>query len=336
MSEVKVRVEKAMAYMPFAYYYIGPIAFISYIMVGRLLLGRFSRWGLFFCLGFMMYVSWLLVGNGIVNGLYIVRFFWGFLLFYLIFRSGIQIQADKLLIFLSALTILEAVLVNTVISAELLPNYPPADPTTPVGAYVRPYSFGGSASVTSVILVALLAISKLGMRGKSLAVAAISACASGSGFVALAIYCLGISPLFIRLLMVPAFIGIIFSNLIYRMSASYISFLLEFKMRQIMSEMPLDSLLLGAILPYKESMGGDFAGLSFLTLNGLIGVMFFGAVISLNINKRNWLPILIMMVGALHYGVIFYLPGQLIFGYLLNLKPENRLRNGDLKVAING
>lgn len=321
-----------MLYMPFAYYYIGPVAFLTYALAGRSLFGRFSNWGLLFFLSFTAYLLLLFVENGIADSFRIVRFFWGFLLFYLVFKSGIQIQIDKLLVFLSVLTILEAVLVNTIISAEYLPNSPLASNMPPgffegfanSGLYQRPFSFGGSPSVTSVILVAMLAASKLGWKGKSLAIAAILACMSGSGFVALFIYFLAIVHSSATLLLVPAFIGIVYSEIIEKISFYYISLLVEFKTNQIMSEIPMDSLLMGVPLETRPEtgIGGDFAGLSFFALNGFVGLLLLLIFLVANTNKKNWLPLLIMFAGTLHYGVIFFLPGQLMFGYFLNLKSE--------------
>jgi len=320
-----------MAYMPFLYYYLGLAAFLSYLLAGRSLLVRSSYWGWIFGVSFMAYVSWLLYANGITGGLHVVRFFWGFLLFYLAFKSGVKIQVDRLLLFLAALTLLEAVLVNTVIDAASLPNYPAIEMAShfvATGEYQRPYSFGGSASVTSVILVALLSVSNLGWRGKSLVVAAILACMSGSGFLALAIYFLAIAPPALVLLFVPMLIGIIYSGEVYKLSDVYLTYLFEYKMNQAMAQIPMDSLLMGVPLENNADksmtleMGGDFAFFSFFMLNGFVGLFVLLAVIFLNINKRNWLPLLILLSGTLHYGVIYFFPGQLVFGYLLNLKSE--------------
>lgn len=333
---MKFRLKNAMVYMPFAYYYIGPVAFLTYALAGRSLFGRFSNWGLLFFLSFTAYLLLLFVANGIADSFRIVRFFWGFLFFYLIFKSGIQIQIDKALLFLSALTLLEAVLINTVIPAELLPNYPSvidADGHFNHGGYQRPYGFGGSASVLSVILVAMLAASKLGWKGKSLAISAILACMSGSGFVALFIYFLAIVPSSVTLLLVPAFIGIVYSEIIEKISFYYISLLVEFKTNQIVSEIPMDSLLMGVPLETRPEtgIGGDFAGLSFFALNGFVGLLLLSIFLVANTNKKNWLPLLIMFAGTLHYGVIFFLPGQLMFGYFLNLKSETILVNDQNK-----
>lgn len=325
-----------MAYMPFLYYYLGPAAFLSYLLAGRSLLVRSGYWGWIFGVSFTAYVSWLLYANGVVGGLHVVRFFWGFLLFYFVFKSGIQIQADKLLLFLSALTLLEAVLVNTFINAASLPNYPASELVShfvATGEYQRPYSFGGSASVTSVILAALLAVSNLGWRGKSLVVAAIISCMSGSGFLALAIYFLVIAPPVMIVLLVPMLIGIIYSGEVYKLSEGYLTYLYEYKVDQAMTQIPMDSLLMGVPLQKNAddsavlAMGGDFAFFSFIMLNGFAGLFLLLSVIYKNINKKNWLPLLIMLSGTLHYGVIYFFPGQLVFGYLLNLRSKSEHRD---------
>ena len=225
----------------------------------------------------------LLSTNGLADGMYVIRFCWGFLLFYLVFKSGIQIQVDKLLIFLSILTIIEAVLVNTVIPAELLPNYPIAG--TPghyaeIGGYQRPYSFGASASVTSVILAALLTVSKFGWRGKSLVFVAILTCMSGSGFLALFIYFFARTARIGYLLLVPAIVGIIYYGLalgLDHISLEYLSFLFDFKMGQIMDQISMNSLFIG--VPLREGvdgLGGDFAFLTFIPIH--IDYSVFGYV----------------------------------------------------------
>ena len=320
------QLKNIVAYFPFFYYYLGPTVFITYLLAGRSLLGRFSFLGVIFAIIFAAYVLMLFGVNGFLNGLYLFRFFWGFILFYLLFKSGIQIQIDKLLIFLSVLTIIEAVLINTVISAQLLPNFPSMEAAShfaPAGDYQRPYSFGGSASVTSVILVAFLAVSRLGWRGKSLVISAISACMSGSGFIAVIIYFLARTPRIGYLLIVPAIIGVVYSADIYKISPDYLFYLLDFKIGQITDNYSSAFLFLGEPLQASEgSAGGDFAALTFLQYNGLVGLFLFFTFFVLNINKLNWLPILILLVGALHYGVIFFFPGQLALGYILNIKPK--------------
>ena len=327
--KLKRRLKDTLAYLAFFYYYIGPISFLSYFMGGRALPERFGYWGWGWAISFSIFGLSLLGVNGFVDGIYVIRFYWGFLLFYLAFKSGIQLQVDKLLIFLSVLTIIEAVLVNTVISAEGLPNYPVtgayghfADP----GGYQRPYSFGASATVTSVVLTALLAMTDLGWRSKLLAFTAISACMSGTGFVVLFVYLLARTAKILYFLLMPAIVCLVYKGSelgLDKISIEYFSFLYDFKMDQIRDQISSQSIFIG--VPLKEGVdgpGGDFAFLTFIQFNGLVGVLLFLIFIVVNTNKKNWLSLLIILLGAFHYGTIFYLPGQLILGYLLNLNSE--------------
>lgn len=321
---MKFRLKNLVTYFPFAYYYIGPAAFVSYVLAGKSLLGKFSHVGVLVSLALAGFFILILGANGIADGLYVIRFFWGFLIFYLIFRSGIDIRPDKLLVFLSALTLAEALLINTVISAESMPNFPSTQMSSHFaeeGEYQRPYSFGGSASVTSVILVTLLSISKVGRLGRWATIAAITSCMSGSGFFALFIYLFAsIRPLLI-VIFFPLLIGIVFSGEFYKISVDYIGYLLQFKIDQFSTQIPVDSILLGIPLDGElNRIGGDFALLSFVTLNGLVGLFFLLLVVFLNLNKENRLAAFILLTGTVHYGVIFFLPGQLMFGYVLSLK----------------
>lgn len=311
-------------YLPFSYYYIGPVAFATYFLAGRSFLSKNSLAGCVFGILFAAYSLAIFWNNGFLDGLYVLRFYWGFILFYLIFKSNKDMHIDRLLIIISLITLVEAVLINTVIPAHSLPNFPSMEATShfvAAGDYQRPYSFGGSASVTSVILVAFLAVSRLGWRGKLLVFSAISACMSGSGFIVLIIYFIARTPRIGYLLIVPVIIGGIYSANIYKISPDYIFFLLDFKFAQISDSYSSAFLFIGEPLQASEgNAGGDFAVLNFLQYNGLIGLLFVLVFFLLKINKINWLSVVILLVGTFHYGVIFFFPGQLTLGYFLNLK----------------
>jgi hypothetical protein len=293
---------------------------------------------------YICYFFSLLCNHGVVAGLYVIRYYWGFLLFYLIFNKlNVKINVDKVLWFLSALTIIEAVLVNTVIPVSFFPNYPSSEGAfshiAEIGNYQRPYSFGGNASVTSTILVALLSASKIDWRGRVIASIAIICCMSGTGFVALSIYILFRASRPVYLLIIFVLIGLIGSNLVYKISAEYIYYLFQFKVAQITEQLSLSSWFIGDSLMDGVAgiagLSGDFALLTFLQFNGLIGLMLFVFVICMNIKKTNNIPLLIMVFGAFHYGVIFYFPGQIIFGYFLNLKLESHILKTKKKFVIN-
>ena len=322
--------------LPFVYYLTGPLAFVSYLLSLRALHVRFSLSGWIWLCCFLIYVSLLLFANGIVAGSYILRYYWGFLLFYLVFRSGVQLSVEKLLVFLSILTIAEAILINVFPVETFAPSYfGPPDLLHFAGLweYKRPAGFGGNASVTSVILVSLFAISSLKRGTAFWVVVAIVASMSGSGFIALFIYFLAIAPPVLAVPFLLGMAGIIINGLIYKVSPDYISYLLDYKVQQMQSEISFDSLLLGVPLKgalggVKAEMGGDFAFLSFISLNGMVGLALLIFFLISRTNARNWLPVFIMFVATLHYGAIYYFPGQLVLGYLLNMKRDQATELG--------
>lgn len=322
------RAKKMTIYFSFFYYYFGLISFAGYLLGVRSIRFRYSYIGWLVGYIYICYFISLLCNHGLVAGLYDIRYYWGFLLFYLIFNKlNVKINVDKVLWFLSALTIIEAVLVNTVIPASFFPNYPSGEGSlthiAEIGNYQRPYSFGGNASVTSAILVALLSASKIDWRGRVAASIAIISCMSGTGFIALSIYIFSKTSRLVCLWLISVLIGLISSNLIYKISAEYIYYLFQFKVEQITERLSLNSWLIGdslsGVVDGVSKLGGDFAFLGFIQYNGMVGLLFFIFIIYLIVDKRNIIPVLIMIIASFHYGVIYYYPGQIIFGYLLNL-----------------
>ena len=76
-------------------------------------------------------------------------------------------------------------------------------------------------------------------------------------------------------------------------------------------------------------MGGDFQLLSLLEASGVLGLLSLFIIILLNLRRVNWLPITILVAGSLHYGSMFYFPGQIFFGYFLALRCQERRKNPD-------
>jgi hypothetical protein len=230
----------------------------------------------------------------------------------------------------------EAVLINTYLSAVDLPNYPKdvAALAHLVSAeyYQRPYSFGGNASVASVILVALLAGSDLNFKKSLLPISAIISCMAGTGFFMLMIFIF--KKLYknykILLLCFSIFsILILFSNIIRKFSIDYVFEIVWYKTSQIASSDSIKSssdFFWGSALVGVGRYGGDFQLLSFIEINGFIGILFFLFFLLPALNRLNFLPVAILIFGSFHYGVIFSLPGQIILGYFmaqrLSFKPH--------------
>lgn len=68
----------------------------------------------------------------------------------------------------------------------------------------------------------------------------------------------------------------------------------------------------------EEFMAGDFGFSGFALGNGFFGLVLFVCFLISKINKVNIAPILVIIIASFHYSAIFFLPGQLIFGLLLN------------------
>lgn len=312
--------------LPMSYYYFGPIIFLTYLYSLKSIYLKFHTNILIICTLVLSVFLILLLKQGVSDGLIVFRFFWGWILFYLFFSGYYSFNQKKLLKILSLLVVLEALAINTVVPISMLPNYP--DPElfhshyAAPGHYQRPFSFGGSASVTSVLLVALLAHANLKFKETLLPASAILCCMSGSGFFTLLIYLAYRNRhqyLYLSFLIIFFFIFYAIQDVPWKFSLEYLNYLYELKLTQIRSVQFSDTtaLIFGNNLAHVSGMGGDFQFLSFINLNGFFGLCIFVFAVFMNLNKYNWLPIFLLLLGSLHYGVIFYFPGQFIFGYFL-------------------
>lgn len=318
-------------FFPLTYYYIGPLAFVAYLYSLRSLFFKWRYETVVSVLIIFCFCIFFFARTDPLNAAYNIRFFWGWTLFYLFFSSGYRVNVRLVLSILSLAVIGEAILINSLISAKILPNYPDADSTAAITHFVseehyqRPYSFGGSASVTSGILVALLAYSKLNLKAALLPIAAILSCMSGTGFFLLIFYLMcrfAIKHFVVAVLVAPLIILIFYSNYVYKFSIDYFTMIYNYKVNQLsnyMSEQTLSEFLFGGGDRLSSSMGGDFQLLSFMEFNGALSFLVFFAIVFLNLRRINLLPIIILITGSIHYGLIFYFPGQVIFGYFLAL-----------------
>jgi hypothetical protein len=112
----------------------------------------------------------------------------------------------------------------------------------------------------------------------------------------------------------------------------YINHLYENKILQIgeaWSDLTIFQVFFGSL--NISDMGGDILWLSFFKIFGLYGTLLLLFFLYHKVNKKNFLGVLLIVIFTTHYFVLFSMPGQLIFGYLLALKP---LTNDQLKPKI--
>ena len=325
-----------MTWLALLHYYSrfsGYIAYL-YLLKNRI---KISLGDLILIWGIVVIFTAHLLDKTFVNAVIDFRFFWGWVIFYLIFKNqGInKIKIEKILILLCLLTLSEAVLINTLVQPFDLPNYPNFEDGktewVSVGLYQRPYSFGASASVGSSLLVALIAMCK--PRGWKFFLSILSVLVFGSGVgilllavILFAVYCNLRMKIFISIVILAAAVMITGSSIIdfetniilRKIDIDYILLLINLKLESISTSYSNLSLYEYYFGKTEEFVAGDFGFLGFALGNGLIGLVLFLYFLISKINKINRAPMFVMVVASFHYPTIFFLPGQLIFGLVLN------------------
>ncbi len=324
------------------HYYTGVSGFLAYlgIVVRRI---SFSVADIAFLVGLAVLLCCHLIIRTPADFAVDSRFFWGWVVFYFFFKTKSPSNEALLnvLVVLCTLTLVEAALINTVVSAHSLPNFPTADAFShfaPVGRYQRPYSFGANATVGSSLLVALMAFCNVRGWRLWLSMVSVMAFVSGTGTVCLLILLLIRYRADLRRAAVP--IGLLtvawmvaFRHLIEsvitmfgaKTGIAYLVYLRELKLEQIANVyrgarpstffigLPSDRLA-------DIGRGGDFGLLSLLAINGFVGLILLIFFMASRLNRRNRLPALLVFGASLHYPVMFFVPGQMIFGLLLGAR----------------
>ena len=318
------------AFLSIFYVYIGPLAFAAYglaIFRSKLKLPLID-WFILINIIISILVASFFINIFEIFQMY--RFYWGFLIFYIFFRSiqNINFNFDKLLITLIILTIIESVLVNSIISAEILPNYPSKFTSSSHFSelYQRVFGFGGNPAVLSVLLVAILCLSSQSIGLVVGVLITTMVASSGSGFIAFLIYIVFHKFKHKGLILIILFIATMIAyqvnaDIFYKVSWEYLTYLIENKVLQIegvWSNLTKFQVLFGT--QNLSDLGGDFVWLSFFNIYGLYGSSLFIFFILHKLNKKNLLGVFIILILTFHYFVLFSMPGQLIFGYLLALK----------------
>ena len=312
----------------------------------------------------------LIIQGGLKNPwgwLYDVRLYWGWLIFWAYFKTYTLDSSflKKAVVFLSCAVIIEALLINTVIPPEVLPNFPPDrglawSHFAAEGDYQRPYSFGGSATVGSTVLVVLMAVAEVTGYWLLLGILAVIAFSSGTGYVVLIIF-LGFrflrwdfifrnSRIFLLLLLVPFALSnfpqhILNQSGLIKITPAYLEMTFFYKLDQFLllaSTNPVElsspgiddtkpcvdfgfnvRTFFGDYINADTNLrGGDFGWLTFFQFNGIVGSLMLLFFVLANLNRRNWLPIFLLFLATMEYPVIFFFPGQLLFAMSLGLRPN--------------
>jgi hypothetical protein len=292
--------------------------------------------------------------------LILLRYYFGFFIFYYFFRvTRVNIDFSKLLFYLGLVTIIEAFAVNTVISPSIMPNYPIKNDanaykvyeTSIMGFYQRPYSFGNNSSITATLLMVLLFYlqylqekwgQRIPPRTKWAAIIAVILSASGEGYAFLLLYIIFLFKPYkdalrgtISMLILTTIYYLIFvvdignTEALQKISATYIRFLWDFKVEQVndvIARLMKSSIWIGDKFmdPMDLIVWSDFAWNDLFLSAGLVGVFVILAICLSKICRSNMVPIIIFLLGAFHYGAMYSLPGQMIIGYFLGIRAREK------------
>ncbi|WP_426668519.1 hypothetical protein ACPPVU_20150 [Mucilaginibacter sp. McL0603] len=290
--------------------------------------------------------------SSLASAVTLLRYYFGFYIFYLFFNNlSFKLNFEKLLFWISVVVIIEAFLINTILPPNLLPNYPKnemvedAFKTQILGFYQRPYSIGTNSSITSTILVLLLFCieeykqkSGLKIPRKLLAIAtfAVVILGSGVGYILYLLYLIyRINPFknILRTIISISAVLVVYVLLFVvdigaaggldKISNVYMSFLFDFKAAQIDDTLTafksdVSFWLIGQKFddPKDLIIWSDFAWENLFYCTGLIGFITTIIIFVVKTNRFNLIPLIIFALGAIHYGAMYSLPGQLLLGYL--------------------
>ena len=343
-------------FFAFAYYYLAafrPIVFVFYgWTVIKFLLNKptvsVSEGLLLAFLAFRLVTGFDQIG--FFSSILYLRLFWGFIFFYLYFKVN-PIRLENTFIFLAIITCSEYVLIHLFPgSIDILPNYLQKEVIKQFYASVNGlggvFGFGGNRTVTGVILLSFFAyFDQNKIKGKWFCLLGSILCFSGTALILLVVYLVATNFNLLKnklagafiLVAVIAFITIIVlgaNEIFYRLSWEYVTYIIfKYKVAQIEEAITiLDnntfSTLFGTHVFSGESAEvsgygisfGDFLWLEFFVQYGLIGMVVIFGFVLVRINHVNRWPILLLLVGTLHYHVIFSVPGQLVLAYFLTRK----------------
>jgi len=287
----------------------------------------------------------------------IFRYYFGVVILYWLFKLyNIKIDVQQLLLLFCICVFFEAVIINIFFDPfRYLPNYPvsvfenniTSHYTKFMGFYQRPYSVGMNSSCSSSILCGLLMCRwEMIKTGKMIEIkyiefigaATVLLFASGVGLGLYFLYLMNRLKLItikrFLILIIVSFLLIfnyetVFSffsadSIFQKISGAYIGFLIEFKLLQVDDVIEIlktdkNSIFIGQAFANKSEIiiQSDFAWNDFFQCLGILGISLFLLFTANKINKITFFPILLFFVGAIHYGGLFTLAGQIILGIVL-------------------
>ena len=314
--------------------FINPMGLLSYLVIFRLRNIKLSYIDcLFFLYLFFIFVYNIMSGVELFNLLYTFRFYFGFVIFYLYFKSDNNFDFSKVFIIFLFFIPIEALLINTIISPKVMPNFPSEEAFShfSLTGYQRPYSFAGNASISSCIVIAIAAfLFPKNRKYNALLIFITAVFSSGTGWLAYFLFRVWnrIKILFF-IFSIFSILSVLYYNelinlmgmLSSKISAEYITLILEYKLLQfssLLNDFTYFDMIAGNLVKLNYNYGGDFGWLYFSLVFGFLSFIIMSIYIFSKINRHTIIPVTILFVFTFHYPVIFFIPGQIFLGFLLS------------------
>lgn len=331
------------------YYYLGEariVAFVAYFVAAVFAVSAYrhekiDRW--IFLLLALLVVYHAVADEHLTSLLLLLRLNFGFLVFYYFFRSIERLpRLGSLATILSLATIIEYLLIRVHPHLiEILPNYMdgtfvPANAGTLLAGV---HGFGGNRTVTSVSLLALfvyLEEAERKRRFRYLPLIASALCFSGTAATLTVAYFAWRYRKYWPLVLISIAAVFVLTSAgdtqWDKFTTDYLLWMYDHKSAQIVEavgflNVKVTWLIFGAgdssfrafskeIVGYGGSYG-DFALLGLFSGFGILGLLLVTVVFFASANRYTWPPLLVLLVGTLHYHVVFSMFGQVLLGYFL-------------------
>ncbi|MBU4400986.1 MAG: hypothetical protein KKE86_16855 [Planctomycetes bacterium] len=280
-----------------------------------------------------------------------IRYWFGFTVYVFFFmaRPDNRLISFGFVRFLCVSVLVESLLVNTLVSSELLHSGSNEIGIVFAGWYERPLSFAGNPGTSGIALLSLFFLVERLLKTNAtkfdlfllfVAIAVLVSTTAMIGFIFLLVLRLftGSSKISERLslrnsllpLVLVVFIGCVYFNVdveyIQKFSVDYISYIYNLKFFQISeysNDGLLDFLIGSQVYDLTPKTSGDFGWLVFLNAMGLFGVaLYLFSLFSFYRSGKVLFPVLVLMlVGSTHYPSAMSPAGQLIIAMTLTLGP---------------
>lgn len=318
---------------------------------------KINFYDFFILLSLIVFATFKFMQVGPLIGEAILRYYLGVIIVYWFIKTNfIKLDIQKLIFYYCLCVFIEAVIINTLLDPfRYLPNYPlsvfegniESHYTKFMGFYQRPYSIGMNSSTSVTILCGMLMYRNVLINNgqiiedKKIEIMGgltVIMFASGVGIGLYFFYLIykfklltverSILLLILGLLIVPNYqmISSTFSSdsILQKVSAGYINFLIDFKATQIdkvfnILKVDGNSMWIGQAFKAKSEiiLQSDFAWNDFFQCLGIIGLVLFLLFLINKINRNSIFPVMLFLVGAIHYGGVFTLGGQIILALIL-------------------